>query len=104
MRNGFEIIEDNGGGLYIVTFREGVVVSAVGGLEYGDAGEWVGVRDALLGDPVTEVDGWDGQVDNPQQWYDSVIAKSRVVCDSYGVYANAMGASARRYFGVDKES
>jgi hypothetical protein len=94
----YEVIEDNGGGLALAIFEDGVCVYYHSGFEYGDPGE--------IAECIASIDDWqywDGNSDNPQDAYDSVTSYEygwRIIADNGGVYPDRMGYAGRREFGV----
>lgn len=106
--NTFGYYEDNGGGLYVFVFdAEGDVIAGVGDLEYttlSNPGEWAQVKAGMLADPLHEVNGWDGHLDDPQAAYDSIpddMTGWSLVASERGLYPYRMGAAAQGYFGID---
>ena len=70
----YEVIEDNSGGLTLAVFNEnGNVEYLHSGYEYGNPGNLM--MDIILlrngADPVRD---WDGNEENPQAVYDSIIS------------------------------
>ena len=98
-----QYIEDNGGGLYLFIFdANDKVLAGIENLEYAQAGEWHDVKDGLAADPLVEVGGWDGHLDNPQEAYNSLVREQlgyEIVCQSGKLYPDSMGRAAQRYFG-----
>ena len=104
----FQYIEDNGGGLHLFIFRDGVVTDAITNLEYADAGEGKEVYPRLLKDAEDEVATWEGHVADviditANDFYATFLddITSAVVADEEGIYPYRMGAAAARYFHVD---
>ena len=98
----YQYIEDNGGGLYLFVFAGEEVLAGIENLEYAQAGEWNDVKDGLAADPLVEVGGWDGHLDNPQEAYNSLVREQlgyEIVCQSGKLYPDSMGRAAQRYFG-----
>jgi len=97
----YQYLEDNGGGLYLFVVEDGQVLAGIGNLEYAEPGEWWSIREGLETDPMAEIDGWDGHLDDPQDVYDDLKQQPlgyRVVCEDGETYPDDMGAAARRYF------
>lgn len=101
----FEVIEDNGGGLTLVTFDEnGCVDYLHTGYEYV-AGNLIMDLEALKnGD--NPVEDWDGNEEDPQAVYDDMTSYEcgwEIVADNDGIYPDNMGAAASMEFGIAEE-
>lgn len=100
--NTYLIIEDNGGNLYLFVFdAEGNVVDGTENLEYATAGEYNQVKSGLASDPLAEVAGWDGHMDDPQKSYDQLTSYEygwAIVCDNGTLDRSKMGVAANLYF------
>jgi len=97
----YQYLEDNGGGLYLFVVEDGQVLAGIGDLEYAERGEWWSIREGLGTDPMAEIDGWDGHLDDPQDVYDTLKQQPlgyRVVCEDGEVYPDDMGKAASLYF------
>lgn len=105
MKNTYQIIEDNGGGLSLYVFdTSGNVVDGIYDLSFAQDGEYNQVRAELAADPLTEIAGWDGHLENAQVDYDSLTNYEcgwTVVCDNGTLYPDRMGRAAERYFAID---
>ena len=103
----YQVIEDNGGGLTLVTFDgNGNVDYFNSGYEYRTAGRLLQDIEEIKngGDPVR--DYWDGNEEDPQEAYDNMTSYKygwTVVADNDGIYTEEMGNSARVEFGIDRE-
>ncbi len=100
MKNTYQIIEDNGGNLYLFVFDPADnVVGGIENLEYAQPGEYNEVKNGLASDPLQEIGGWDGHMDDPQATYDKLTSYQygwQVVCDN-GVISEHLGAAAETY-------
>ena len=98
----FNVLEDNGGGLTLVTFNSaGIVEYLHSGYEYNN-GQLADDLKALA-DGANPAKEWDGNAENPQEDYDSMTSYEygwKVVADNDGVYPDNMGAPARLELGV----
>ena len=101
----FEVIEDNSGGLIIVTFnQEGNVDYLHSGYEYVP-GQLRQDLEALAAgaDPVKD---WDGNAEDPQGEYENIISYEcgwEVVADNDSIYSDKMGLAACKEFGIIQE-
>jgi len=106
MNTKYQIIEDNGGNLYLFVFdamHEAIAIDGIANLEYARPGEYNEVNNGLAADPLAEIAGWDGHMDDPQDVYDQITSYEcgwTVVCDNGALHNDAMGAAAQRYFGI----
>ena len=108
MKYQYQIIEDNGGGLYLFIFAEGSskVIAGIMNLEYAPFGEWKNVKDNLNTDAYTEVKAWDGHMrdynNDPVEFYSDLWDDrlSSVVAENGITYPGRMGAAAEKYFGI----
>ena len=99
----WQVIEDNGGGLYLAVFDEqDNCIYYASGYEHNEAGLRADVQALREGQhPIR--DGWEGSADDPQAAYDGLISYAyawTVVADDEGVYYDHMGAAAQRVFGT----
>jgi hypothetical protein len=79
------------------------VIGGIENLEYAGEGEYRQVRNGLNADPLHEIGGWDGHMDDPQDEYDHLTSYEygwQVVCDDGTLYPDRMGAAAYHYFGA----
>lgn len=112
----YEVIEDNGGGLYLIVFGDdGNVEFMADGYEY--RADTNGLMDDIQSlkdgaDPIADGWGWglmdSDRPENPQEMYESnFTTESRlnggwaIVADNDGIYPEAMGGSAMRSFGIE---
>ena len=103
MEHEYTFIEDNGGGLYVFVFYGDQCVAGIENLEYASEGEWASVKAGLKENPLAEVGGWEGHLDDPEKTYARLTERGygyEVVADSHGMYPLRMGRAASRYFGV----
>lgn len=104
--NSYQIIEDNGGNLYLFAFDEqDNVVGGIINLEYADAGEYNQVAEGLKSDPVAEIAGWDGHMDDAAATYEQVTGYEfgwTIVDNNGDLRPHKMGAAAQRYFGIEE--
>jgi len=107
MKNTYQIIEDNGGGLHLFVFdADGNVIDGITNLEYAGKGEYNQVREGLAADPAAEIAGWDGHMEDAQVDYLDITGYEygwTVVCDNGTLYPDRMGAAAERYFSDNKQ-
>lgn len=101
----YEIIEDNGGGLTLVTFDENNCVDYLHtGYEYV-TGQLLKDLEALRnGD--NSVEDWEGNEKNPQEVYDNIKSYEygwEIVADNNGIYPDKMGCAACIEFGIGRE-
>ncbi len=103
------VIEDNGGGLYLFVFEDGIGTAIRWGhwdYEYNPGQLSNDIKSLLDGDdPITD---WDGAEENSQEVYDSfdvdvpgweVVA--RVYDDKTHLFPARMGGAARTEFGIE---
>jgi hypothetical protein len=94
----YQVIEDNGGGLFIFFFDgNDSVVLGVENLEFAQPGD-------LDNPSLSEAKSWDSQLDNPQAHYDDITGRQfgyEVVADQHGVYPSRMGRAAQIIFRVE---
>ena len=94
----YQVIEDGGGSVYLFVFAEdGQVIHGIGNLEYAQPGE----LDNL---DVTDVAGWEGHLDDPQDGYDSLTGFPfgwQVIADQNGRYPERMGRAGQILFQVE---
>lgn len=90
-----EVIEDNGGGIYLFVFDDdGQVARGIGNLEYAQPGDLDNLDDAA---------GWEGGLDDPQAAYKSITSYQfgwQVIADQNGVYPERMGRAGRILFEI----
>lgn len=105
MMKKYEVIEDNGGGLTLVTFDEnGTVDYLHTGYEYVVGSLTMDLEALKNGD--NPVEDWDGNEENPQKVYDNIISYEygwKIVADNDGIYPNKMGGAACTEFGISRE-
>lgn len=97
----YEVIETNGGSLYLIVFGEDGEVIFMHDYEEG----------GLLADLEALKNGenpmlWDGNEENPQEAYDNVTSYQcgwEIVADNDGVYPENMMGIALEEFGVEAE-
>lgn len=101
---GFQVLEDNGGGLHLAVF-EGETYDDCSwfltGFEH-NVGSLTACMDALRSGDTPE--SWDGLEDDPQQRYDELINDEygcKVVADDTDVYPSRCGAAACTEFGIE---
>lgn len=99
----YEVIEDNSGGLTLAVFNEnGNVEYLHSGYEFGNSGSIM--RDIMmLKNDANPIRDWDGNEENPQAVYDSIISSEcgwEIVADNDGIYPDKMGCAARKEFGL----
>lgn len=107
----YHIIEDDGGGLYLFVFDgdgdgDGNVIDGIENLEYAQPGEYNEVETGLKNDPLAEIAGWDGHMDDPAESYDQLTSYEygwAIVCDNGSLYPDKMGAAANLYFFGDND-
>lgn len=93
----YQVIEDNGGGVYLFVFGEaGAVTQVIGNLEYAEPG-------SLDNLSLDEARTWEGLLDDPQAAYDDLAKFDfgwQVIADQDGVYPDRMGRAGQRLFQV----
>lgn len=99
----YEVIEDNGGGLILSVFdKNGNVEYLHSGYEFSNSGSIM--RDIMmLKNDANPIRDWDGNEENPQAVYDSIISSEcgwEIVADNDGIYPDKMGCAARKEFGL----
>lgn len=99
MKKQFEVIEDNGGGLYLVVFNDnGNVIYLHSGYEYTAGALKTDISALDTEDP----EDWEGNEENPQQSYDDMTDYEygwEVIADNNGCYYDKMGCAGHREFG-----
>jgi len=101
--NSYQIIEDNAGGLYLFVFDDANVCGGIINLEYADAGEYNQVAEGLSVNPLTEIAGWDGHMDDAAATYAEVTSSEfgwAIVNNNGDLSTHKMGTAAQRYFGI----
>lgn len=102
-KNTYQIIEDNGGNLYLFVWdEEKNIIGGIENLEHAQPGEYNDVKNGLANDPLKEIGGWDGHMDDPRAIYDELTHYQygwTIVCDNGSLYPDTMGAAANLYFG-----
>lgn len=105
MKN-YEVLEDNGGGIYLAVFTDEDKEK----VEYLHAGYEFGPSDRLSDDLEALRNGddpakdWDGNAENPQELYDQLTSYEygwEVIADNDGVYPEKMGAAGQLCFSQD---
>lgn len=98
----FEVIEDNGGGLTLVVFGNNEEVEYIHtGYEYCSGSLIEDLNN--LKDGANPVEEWDGNMENPQEVYESFLNNEgwEVVADNDGIYPEKMGLAACKEFGIE---
>lgn len=94
----YQVIEDNGGGMYLFFFDgDDKVVLGLENIEFAAPGDLDNIT-------LDEAQTWDSQLDNPQAAYDDITRYEfgwKVVADQNGVYPDGMGRAAQIVYGVD---
>ena len=105
-RLGYQVIEDNGGNLYLAIFDDDSCIW----FDYGFECDPDGLREniAALHDGAHPVkDGWMSNIPDdytPQQLYNELTSHEygwEIIADDAGIYPDRMGASGRMAFGFD---
>ena len=105
---GYQVIEDNGGGLHLAVFdSDDKCIWYTSGLERLPVTDVQEMLQALQDgtDPVQ--DGWESDLPDdytPQQLYDELTSYEygwQIIADDAGVYPERMGAAGRIVFGLD---
>lgn len=99
----YEVIEDNGGGLYLVVFDSNdKCVYLHDGYEYVPGQLTADVKAIVNGADPT-IDGWDGNAEDPQYAYAAITSYQygwAIVADNTFIYTNRMGGAAQLEFGA----
>ena len=102
----YEVIEDNGGGLYLAVFdNKGACVYLHDGYEYVPGQLTADVK-AIVNGANPSVDDWDGNAEDPQYAYDAITSYQygwAIVADNTSIYPDHMGGAAQAEFGVQVE-
>lgn len=102
----YEVIEDNGGGLYLAVFdSNGSCVYLHDGYEYVP-GQLTADIKAIVNGADPSIDGWDGNAEDPQCVYDAITSYQygwAIVADNTSIYPDHMGGTAQAEFGVQVE-
>ncbi|MHC4195611.1 MAG: hypothetical protein ACYSQZ_06675 [Planctomycetota bacterium] len=88
----YQVIEDNGGNMYLFFFNEGKVILGLP----GDLDN-ISFNDAL---------DWDNPLSDPQAVYDNIISYEfgwDVVADQDGIYPDLMGRAAQIVYHIETE-
>lgn len=99
MSNKYQVIEDNGGGMYVFFFDGDRVILGIENVEYAQPGDLDNIN-------LDEVETWDSQLDDPQAAYDNITSFEfgwSVVSDQDGVYPDRMGRAAEIVFQIEAE-
>lgn len=105
MKNTYQVIEDNGGGLHLFIFDENnKVVRGFSNLEYLSHEDFMDCIDGLKnGDDGST---WEGQYDDPQAIYDEFNESdfgSEVVGNESRIWPERMGRAAQLAYGIDED-
>jgi len=103
----FQVIEDNGGGLYLVVFDDDdACIWYASGYEYSPANLQEDIA-ALKEGSHPVADEWESNIPDgctPQQLYDKLTSYEygwQIIADNDGIYPGCMGAAGRAVFGLD---
>ena len=103
---GYQVIEDNGGGLHLAVFDGDECIYYAYGYEHHPDNlleDIAALQDGT--DPVQ--DGWESDLPDgytPQQLYDELTSRThgwQIIADDTGVYPERMGFAGRMAFGLD---
>ena len=92
----YQVIETNGGGLYLYVFRDGALVYGHSGYEHV-SGQLLDDISAIRDEDFTGTDNWDGNELTIADYNDDIDRLGNgceLVCDEDGVYADRFGHAA----------
>lgn len=107
-KNRLEVIEDNGGGLYLVVLDDETPVAVFENFEYLSPKDVMdSINGIINGDDYSR---WDGAVDEPVDFYNELTGREfgwQIVAQwdgkEFETYPDCMGAAAQLAFGVDND-
>ena len=101
MYNRYEVIEDNGGGMYLFVFDDtDQAVLGIENIEYCTPGYLTPPLD------MADVTGWDSQLDDPQAVYKNITSYEfgwAIVADQNGIYPHQMGRAAQIVYQINND-
>lgn len=103
---GYQVIEDDGGGLHLAVFDGDACIWYACSYEYNPEGLREDIA-ALKEGSHPVVDRWETNLPDgytPQQMYDKLISYEygwEIIADDAGVYPERMGAAGRMAFGLE---
>jgi hypothetical protein len=96
----YQVIEDNGGGIYLYWFDEtGQVILGLENVEYAQPGSC----DNMDFDDIRR---WERQLDSPQSHYDELASYEfgwQVIADQDGIYSDRMGRAGQILYQVEQD-
>ena len=99
MNHNYQVIEDNGGNMYLFFFDENdEVVLGIENIENCNPDDMDGLT-------LAEAQEWDSQMEDPAGVYENLTSYEfgwKVVADQSGIYPDKMGRAAERVFNVEK--
>jgi hypothetical protein len=95
----YQVIEDNGGNMYLFFFEEDKVILGFTDIEFVEPGDLdnISLNDAL---------DWDNPLSDPQKVYNNIISYEfgwDVVADQDGIYPDLMGRAAQIVYHIETE-
>ena len=104
MKNTYEFVEDNGGGLFLFVFQNGDAIAGIENLEYSGDNVYQDIVSGLQKDALAEIADWSERIENPEEVHDELMAnRCEIVANDSGVYPHRMGRAAETFFGVESE-
>lgn len=103
----YQVLEDNGGGLYLAIFDDNDnCIHFSGDYEYCQ-GALKGTLDDLKSG-AADISSLEGAVENPAEVYEDMIRHlgqggTKIVADENGIYPDKMGYNASAEFGVNEK-
>ncbi len=100
MKHSYQVLEDNGGGMFLFFFDENdKVVLGIENIEYAEPGDLDNIT-------LDEASGWESQLNDPAKAYKSITRYEfgwEVVADENGTYPDRMGGAALILFRVSED-
>ena len=97
MKQNYQVIEDNGGGMSLFFFEKDKVILGFTDIEFIEPGD---LDEVTLNDALD----WDNKLPDPQAIYDNITSYEfgwDVVADQDGIYPERMGAAARIVYRIE---